>query len=157
MKISNSTVAAFSLSKSGSGLLYAKAVRCSLLSKLSLKPLADTNRAVAGPLEHQLRHCKLNIETGALPARGQGGNAPPIFVFAPQIFVFAPGFFSCPPNFFGRKKLLCLGGKNVEICDFGRKSLRISAKTSFFFWRSPAFGRKICDFGQKNSAKTFAP
>ena len=26
-----------------------------------------------------------------------------------------------------------------------RKSLRISAKT----WRSPAYGRKICDFGQK--------
>ena len=31
-----------------------------------------------------------------------------------------------------------------------RISLRISAKTSFFFfWRSPAFGRKICNFGQK--------
>ena len=30
-----------------------------------------------------------------------------------------------------------------------RKSLRISAKTFFLFLRSPAFGRKICDFGQK--------
>ena len=100
----------------------------------------------------------------ASPAGGQGRLCPPDFRFCP------PDFFVAPPRyFFGRKKLVFLGGKNVKICDFGqkknfffgdhlllvgksvisaRKSLRISAKT-FFFWRSPAFGRKICDFGQK--------
>ena len=87
---------------------------------------------------------------------GQGGQCPPIFVFAPPIF------FSCPPRYlFRRKKLVCLGGKNVKICDFGQKT--------FFVWILPAFGRKICDYGQKKPsdfgedlfffflAKTFPP
>ena len=40
------------------------------------------------------------------------------------------------------------GEKTIKFAISARKSLRISAKT-FFFWRSPAFGQKICDFGQK--------
>ena len=62
------------------------------------------------------------------------------------------------PNDFGRKislnfgehlfffflgDHLILGGKNVWISDFGRKSLSISVNTFFFvFWRPPDFGRK---------------
>ena len=105
--------------------------------------------------------------TGTSPAGGAGGQCSPIFVFAP------PDFFSCPLHgiFFGKKKLLILGGKNVKICDFGQKKPSDFGE-DLFFWRSPAFGRKICDFGwkkpflffgitcnfgQKNSAKTFAP
>ena len=105
---------------------------------------------------------------------GRGGNAPRFSFLPPS----PPRIFSCPlRHFFGRKKLVFLGGKNVKICDFGqkkpsdfgedlffwrstycflagkfvmsaKKSLWISAKT-FFFFRSPAFGRKVCDFGQK--------
>ena len=46
--------------------------------------------------------------------------------------------------FFFGDHLLLVGKYAIS----ARKSLRISAKT-FFFWRSPAFGWKICDFGQK--------
>ena len=58
-------------------------------------------------------------------------------------------FFYLFIYFFGDH--LFLGGKFVISA---RKSLRISAKTFFlfiylFFWRSPVFGRKICDIGQK--------
>ena len=77
---------------------------------------------------------------GASPAGGQG---PPIFVFAPPIFFFPPRYF------FGRKKLLFLGRKKLKFVISARKSLRISAKTFFLFWRWRAFGRKICDFGQR--------
>ena len=49
-------------------------------------------------------------------------------------------------TFFFGDHLLLVGKFAISV----RKSLRISAKTFFsFFWRSPAFGRKICDFGQK--------
>ena len=44
-----------------------------------------------------------------------------------------------------------------KICDFGQKKPSDFGE-GLFFWRSPAFGRKICDFGQKSlriSAKTF--
>ena len=67
------------------------------------------------------------------------------------------------------------GGKNVKICDFGQKmpsdfgedffffffgdylildgefviSARKCLRKCLFFWRSPVFGRKISDFGQK--------
>ena len=62
-----------------------------------------------------------------------------------------PRFISCPPRyFFGRKKLLFLAGKNVEICDFRQKKPSdYGEDLFFFFWRSPGFGQKICDFGQK--------
>ena len=38
-----------------------------------------------------------------------------------------------------------------KICDFGQKKPSDFGEDSFFFffWRSPAFGRKICDFSQK--------
>ena len=85
-----------------------------------------------------------------LARRQRGGNAPR-FSFLPL------RFFSCPLRyFFGRKKKLLLGGKNVKICDFGQIKPSDFGE-DLFFWRSPAFGRKIYDFGQKNSAKTFAP
>ena len=61
----------------------------------------------------------------------------------PPRFSFLPprGIFLEEVGVFGRKKT-----SKFEIS--ARKKLRISAKT-FFFWTSPAFGRKICDFGQK--------
>ena len=46
---------------------------------------------------------------------GAGGQCPPIFVFASPINFLPPRYF------FGRKKLLFLAGKNVEICDFRQK------------------------------------
>ena len=75
--------------------------------------------------------------SGASPAGGQC----PRFSFLPP----PPIFFLPTTVFFGRKKLVFLGGKFVFSA---RKRLRISTK-AFFVWRSPAFGRKICDFGQK--------
>ena len=46
-----------------------------------------------------------------------------------------------------------LGGKNVKISDFGQKKpLNFGEDFLFFYLRSPAFGRKICDFGQKTLA-----
>ena len=132
MKISNSTVAAFSLCKSGSGFTLCLSSSMFFIEQIILKPLADTNCAVAGPLEHQLRHCKLNIETGALPARGQGGNAPPpIFVFAPQFLFLPPDFFLAPPSF--------LEGRSC--CFWAEKTLKfvISAEKVFGFWRRPFF------------------
>ena len=67
-----------------------------------------------------------------------GGAMPPRFSFLP------PRFISCPPRyFFGMKKLLFLAGKNVEICDFRQKKPSdFGEDLFFFFWRSPAFGRK---------------
>ena len=65
---------------------------------------------------------------------GRGGKAPP------PIFVFAPRFISWPPHgFFGRKKLLFLAGKNVEICDFRQKKPSDFGEDLFFleiicFW-----------------------
>ena len=68
---------------------------------------------------------------------GAGGHCPPDFRFCP------PRFISCPPRyFFGRKKLLFLAGKKFKFLISARKSLRIPAKTFFFFLRSPAFVRK---------------
>ena len=63
---------------------------------------------------------------------------PPRFSFLPSQFI------SCPPRyFFGRKKLLFLAGKNVEICDFRQKKPSdFGEDLFFFFWRSPGFSRK---------------
>ena len=66
-----------------------------------------------------------------------------------------PDFRSCPPIFFlpphgiflGEKSWCFSAEKALKFAISARKNPRISAKT--FFWRSPAFGRKICDFGQK--------
>ena len=68
-----------------------------------------------------------------------GGNAPPIF--------FLP-----PTEFFWEEEVAVIGRKKtLKFAISARKSLRISAKTFFYFifWRSPAFDRKICAFGQK--------
>ena len=87
---------------------------------------------------------------GASQAGGRGGNAP-------QFSFLTPRFFSCPPRYFSGGRSCCFWAeKTLKFAISARKSLRISAKTFFFFWKSPAFGRKICDFGQKNAAKTFA-
>ena len=91
------------------------------------------------------------MSTGASPAGGQWGQCPPDFRFCP------PDFFLAPHGIFlGGKSCCHWAEKKLKFTFSVRKSLWISAKT-FFFWRSPAFGRKICDFGQKNLAKTFAP
>ena len=66
---------------------------------------------------------------------GRRSNAPPIF--------FLP-----PPYFFGRS-CCSWAEKTLKFVISARKSLWISAKTFFFFLRSRAFNRKICDFGQK--------
>ena len=80
---------------------------------------------------------------GALPAGGQGGQCRPDFRFCPTDFSLAPyGIF------LGGKSWCFWAEKTLKFAISARKSLWISAKT-FFFWRSPAFGRKICDFGQK--------
>ena len=126
------------------------------------------NKIVYDPSEFPVCHSvvpailKRYVKLRRRVASGGGrGAMPPDFRFCPP-----PNFFLAPSTvFFGRKKLVFLGGKNVKICDFGedlfffgdhlllvgkfvilsRKSLQISAKT-LFFWRSPAFGRKFCDF-----------
>ena len=82
---------------------------------------------------------------GASPA---GGQCPPDFRFCPPDFFLAPlteFFWEEEVDVFRRKKTL-------KFVILARKNLRISAKTFlfiFYFWRSPVFGRKICDFGQK--------
>ena len=118
-----------------------------------------------------LRLCALMSAPQARRQRGgAGGQCPPDF------------FLAFPRYFFGRSCCFWVE-KTLKFAISARKSIRISAKTFFFwrspafgrkicdfgqkqpsdfgedhfFWRSPAFGRKICDFGQKNSAKTFAP
>ena len=59
--------------------------------------------------------------SGASPV---GGQCSPIFVFAP------PDFFLAPPRYFF--KLMCLGGKNDEICDFGQKKPSDFGEDLFF-------------------------
>ena len=68
---------------------------------------------------------------------GQGGNAPR-FSFLP------PRFISRPPHgiFLGGRSCFFWLEKTLKFVISVRKSLRISAKTFFFFRRSPAFGRK---------------
>ena len=113
------------------------------------------------------------LQSGASPAGGGGGGGGGARGQCP------PDFRFCSPRyFFGRKKLVFLGGKNVKICDFGQKkptdvgedlffvfffvleitcfwseNLRFRPEKAFgfrrFVWKSPAFGRKICDFGHK--------
>ena len=82
---------------------------------------------------------------------------PPILIFAPPILVFAPPIFFLPSYgiFFWEEEVgVFWAEKTFEFAISARKSLRISAKTFFlFFTRSPAFGRKICDFGQKKSSR----
>ena len=103
---------------------------------------------------------------GASPAGGRGGNAPPIF-FLPPHGIFLSWWFWAEKTLkfaiLARKNLrisakiffflffgdhLLFGGK---IAISAKKSLQIPAKTFFLFcfWRSPAFWRKNCDFGQK--------
>ena len=90
---------------------------------------------------------KIRSSSGASPVGGQGGNAPQIFVFAPP-----PDFF-LPPHgmFLGGRSCFFGAEKTLKFVISARKSLRILAKT--FFFRSPAFGRKICDFGQKKPSE----
>ena len=76
-----------------------------------------------------------------------------------QLLFLPPRFFSCPPPppcgiFLGGRSWFFWAEKTLKFAISARKSLRISAKTFFFFlWRSPAFGRKICDFGQKKPSE----
>ena len=68
---------------------------------------------------------------------------PPRFSFLP------PRFFLAPHGIFLGGRSWCFWAKKtLKFAISARKSLRFSTKT-YFFWRSPAFGRKICDFGQK--------
>ena len=79
--------------------------------------------------------------------RSAGGLCPPDFRFCP------PDFFLAPHGIFLGGRSCCFWAeKTLKFAISARKSLRISAKTFFFCCRSPAFGRKICDFGKKNSA-----
>ena len=68
---------------------------------------------------------------------GAGGQCPPIFVFAPPIN-FLPPHGTC----WGGKSCWFWPEKTLEFVISARNSLQISAKTFFFFWRSPDFGRK---------------
>ena len=81
-------------------------------------------------------YCKLSsvITTGASPAGGRGAMLPR-FSFLP------PRFISCPPQgiFWGGKSCCYWPEKTFEFLILARKSLRISAKTFFRFWRSPDF------------------
>ena len=77
---------------------------------------------VPSPAQREGYKCR-SVASGG----GRGGIPLPTFLFAPPIY-FLP-----PTAFFGRKKLLFLAGKNVKICDFGQKKLRISAKTFSLF------------------------
>ena len=81
--------------------------------------------------------------TRRVASGGAGGAMPPRFSFLP------PDFFLAPHGVFLGGRSWCIwAGKTLKFAILARKSLRISAKT-FFFWRSPAFDRKICDFSQK--------
>ena len=105
--------------------------------------------------------------------RGAGGQCPHDFRFCP------PDFFLAPTVFLGGRSWCFWVEKTLKVAISARKSLRISAKTFFFFFygdhlllaekfvisarkslrisaktfffclRSPAFGLKICVFGQK--------
>ena len=72
-------------------------------------------------------------------ARRQRGAMPP------PDFRFCPSIFFLPPT-----RYFFLGGRSW--CFLAEKTLKfeILARRPFFVvWRSPTFGRKICDFGQK--------
>ena len=75
--------------------------------------------------------------------RQHGGNAPPDFRFCPP-----PDFFLAPLGIFWERSWCFWAEKTLKFAISAGKSFRISAKT-FFFLRSPAFGRKICDFDEK--------
>ena len=80
--------------------------------------------------------------TARQASRQWGGQCPPDFRFCPPIF-------SCPPTvFFWEEVEWFWAEKALKFAISARKIVRILAKT-FFFWRSPAFGRKICNFGPK--------
>ena len=78
---------------------------------------------------------------------GTGGNAPPDFRF------FPPDFFLAPHGIFLGGRSWCFWAeKMLKFAISARKSLRISAKTFFFFpfWRSPDFGRKFVISARKS-------
>ena len=92
--------------------------------------------------------------TRARRQRGSRGAMPPRFSFLP------PDFFLCPPRcFFGRKKLVFFGReKTLKFAILARKSLRISAKTFFFFGDHLLLIGKFVISARKSfriSAKTF--
>ena len=68
---------------------------------------------------------------------GRGGNAPPDFFLAPH------GIF------LGGRSWCFSAEKTLKLAISARKRLGFRRRPFFFFWRSPVFGRKICDFGQK--------
>ena len=75
---------------------------------------------------------------------GAGGAMLPDFRFCPPDL-----FLAAPTVFFWEKEIVVFWPeKTLKFVISVRKRLRISAKT-FFFLRSPGFGRKICDFDQK--------
>ena len=101
-------------------------------------------------LYEKLLSCKISqqffclVDTRRVASGGAGGQCAPDFRFCP------PDFFLAPLGIFLGGRCYCFWAeKTLKFAISARKSLRISAKTFFFFWRSPAFGRKICDFGQK--------
>ena len=84
-------------------------------------------------------HCR-RVASG-----GAGGAMPPDFRFYP------PDFFSCPSHgiFLGGRSCCYWAEKTLKFTISARKSVRISAKTFFFFWdhlcfRPKKFGKNLC-------------
>ena len=98
----------------------------------------------------------LALYPGASPAVGQGGNAPPIFVFAPPIYFLPPKVF-----FWEEEVGLYSPEKTLKFVISVTKSLRISAKTFFFFEITCFWPEKNVKISARKSlwksAKTFAP
>ena len=93
-------------------------------------------------------------QPGASPAGGQGGNAPWISFLTPQFFFLSPHGI-----FLGGRSWCFLAEKTLKLAISARQSLRISAKT-FFFWDLLLLGGKLVISPRKShriSAKTFAP
>ena len=80
-------------------------------------------------------------------ASGGRGAMPPRFSFLPPL-----DFFLAPPRYFF--ELVFLGGKNVEISDFGQKKPSDFGEDLFYFYGDHllfGFQRKPSDFSEKPS------
>ena len=78
-----------------------------------------------------------DLPSCASPAGGQGGNASPIFVFAPP----PPPIYFLPPTvfFLGGRRCFFWPEKTLKFVISVKKSLRISAKTFFYFLEITCF------------------